>query len=191
MVPKKELTAILDRISSGDTDAKDELFELAYRELRGMAQRMMASEKPDHTLQPTALVNEAAIRLLGSESLEHAGDRSYFFGAMSLAMRRVLVDHARALKAQRRGAGRTNQSLSGLIEEVEQAYDVDLLSLDEALSQLAGISPRQSEIVVRRFFGGFEMQEIADQLNVSLSTVQKDWRVARAWLRHQLAEDKS
>ncbi len=184
----EKLTSILDRISSGEAEAQQELFALVYDELRGMAQRMMDRESADHTLQPTALVHEAAMRLLDSKTLERGGNRSYFFGAMSLAMRRVLVDHARSLSTQRRGAGRRNVSLDSLVRQVEETNRVDLVALDDLLFQLERLSPRQSEIVMRRFFGGFEMQEIADQLNVSVSTIQKDWRTARTWLRHRLAE---
>ena len=149
---------------------------------------MMRRERDNHTLQPTALVNEAALRMLGQISDIASRDRAYFFGAMATAMRRVLVDHARSRNAARRGGDYQRQSLDYAIDAVEQEAQVDLLALDDALDQLAELNLRQSEIVSLRFFGGMSIPEIADHLSVSVSTVEKDWRVARAWLHGQLGE---
>ena len=186
----REITVILGDIHEGNEDAKQELMELAYDQLRQLAGGMMRRERDNHTLQPTALVNEAALRMLAQLDQIAARDRAYFFGAMATAMRRVLVDHARARNAARRGGGEMERhSLDYAVELVEQETKVDLLSLDEALTNLAELNPRQSEIVSLRFFGGLSIPQIADHLEVSVSTVEKDWRFARAWLHSQLGED--
>ena len=185
---QREVTMLLGQIRQGDEAAKSALLELAYNELRGMAAGFMRRERANHTLQATALVNEAALRLMGSQALSHAESRAYFFGAMANAMRRILVDHARKSSAQRRGGGERPVPLDVVVHTVEEDQGVDLLALNEALDQLAEASPRQAEIVVLRFFGGLSIPEIAEHLDVSQSTVEKDWRVARAWLRGSLGE---
>jgi RNA polymerase sigma factor (TIGR02999 family) len=161
--------------------------EAAYDELRRLAGGMMRRERADHTLQATALVNEAALRLLGQDALAGAGDRAYFFGTMATAMRRVLVDHARARNAQRRGGGAyQRQGLDYAVEAIEEEAQIDLVALDEALTELTTLSERQSQIVTLRVFGGMSVPEVADHINVSVSTVEKEWRLARAWLQRQL-----
>ena len=185
----ENLTILLSEASSGDADAAGRLMEAAYAELRRLAGGMMRRERGDHTLQATALVNEAALRMLGQNALVASGDRAYFFGAMATAMRRVLVDHARARNARRRGGGEyERQGLDYAVEAIESEAQVDLVALNEALDKLAELSERQNQIVTLRFFGGMSVPEIAEHLDVSTSTVEKDWRMARAWLHRQLGE---
>ena len=163
--------------------------EAAYDELRRLAGGMMRRERGDHTLQATALVNEAALRMLGQNALATSGNRAYFFGAMATAMRRVLVDHARARSARRRGGGDYQRhGLDYAVEEIELDAQVDLVALNDALDRLEALSERQSRIVTLRFFGGMSVPEIAEHLDVSVSTVEKDWRLARVWLHRQLNE---
>jgi len=183
------VTVLLERIEAGDDRARRELLEVAYEELRRMAGGMMRRERPNHTLQPTALVNEAVMRLIDANALREAKTRAYFFGVMATAMRQVLVDHARKVRALRRGGGAQRQALDIAIEEMESQHGVDLIALDDALSRLKEMGERQAEIVTLRFFGGLSMAEIAEHLDCSLSTVEKDWKVARAWLKRELDED--
>jgi RNA polymerase sigma factor (TIGR02999 family) len=183
-----EVTRILGRIVAGDESAKEQLLQTAYDELRALAGRLMKQERPDHTLQPTALVNEAALRLLQEDALERMPNRAYFFGTMATAMRRVLVDHARARRAGKRGGDGERTPLDAVVDQLQETQQLDLLALDEALARLEALSERQARIVSLRFFGGLELAEIARQLEVSLSTVEKEWRMARAWLRQQLEE---
>jgi RNA polymerase sigma factor (TIGR02999 family) len=186
--PQGEVTRLLGEIEAGNASAQERLLEVAYGELRALAGGLMRQERAGHTLQPTALVHEAAVRLLGEGALARVQGRRHFFGAMATAMRRVLVDHARARRADRRGGGRPALPLDEALDQLEQSQRIDLLGLDDALRELAARNPRQAEVVVLRFFGGLEMDEIAGHLGVSLSTVEKDWRVARAWLRSVLAD---
>lgn len=181
------LTLLLGRAADGDQAAHAQLLEVAYDELRRLAGGMMRRERADHTLQPTALVNEASLRMLGQAGSLAKRDKAYFFGAMATAMRRVLVDHARARGAQRRG-GPEHQKvpLDEAVDAVQNEGGVDLLALDEALNELSQRSSRQANIVTLRFFGGLSVPAIAEQLDVSVSTVEKDWRMARAWLQQQL-----
>lgn len=180
-----DVTCLLEEIDQGHEYARAELLKVAYDELRLLAHRLMNSERAGHTLQPTALVNEAALRLLGGQVLA-LQNRAHFFGAMANGMRRILVDHARARLSHKRGGGRQRESLDVALAQVEAAARSGLLELEEVLAQLEQLDPRQYEIVVRRIYGGFELKEIAEQLDVSLSTVEKDWRMARAYLRSQL-----
>lgn len=186
-----QITELLARVDAGDSAARDELVVAAYDELRAQAARLMRAERAEHTLQPTALVHEAALRLLDDSGLGRARTRGYFYWAMARAMRQVLVDHARARRAQRRGGDVQKLPLDITLAQVESALDVDLLALDEALQKLAALDPRKHDTVVLRFFGGLELTEIAKQQGVSLSTVNKDWAFARAWLRDQLREPGS
>lgn len=162
------------------------MFDLAYAELRGLAKGLMQKERPEHTLQPTALVNEAAARMLQGESLEDMKCREYFFGAMARAMRQVLVSHARTRNRLKRGGEYQRVPLDEAIDHVEQEHQFDLVALDDALNDLQKHSERHSEVVTLRFFGGLSIDDIADQLNVSGSTVVRDLRFARAWLGSRL-----
>jgi RNA polymerase sigma factor (TIGR02999 family) len=175
----------------------DQLVARMYDELRALAHAHLRRERPGHTLGTTALVNEAYLRLAGQTALEPA-ERTRFFGIASNTMRRVLVDHARRRTRLKRGAGEASVSLDAdgaLAESVqadallsEQEAD-ELLALDGALDRLAAVNPRGSTVVQHRFFGGLTLDETADVLGVSAKTVQRDWLVARAWLRKEIARD--
>jgi RNA polymerase sigma factor (TIGR02999 family) len=184
--PVGDITAVLAQIDSGQQEAVTALMDIAYDELRELAQALMRKEPAEHTLQPTALVHEAAMRLLGSGGLEQVDNRSYFFGAMCRAMRRVLVDHARSRNAARRGGDCQKRPLDATIRVIETSRGIDLVELDEALARLEMRSQRQAEVVTMRFFGGFEMREISEHLQVSLGTIENDWRIAKAWLHGEL-----
>ncbi len=188
--PKGDVTQLLTQMSAGDETAAHRLMAIVYDELRATAGGLMSYERQDHTLQPTALVHEAAARLIGDAAFDGVSDRRHFFAIMATAMRRILIDHARSRNAQRRGGEQRRMPLDAAVELVESQNRVNLIELDEALSRLQAMSPRQFQIVEMRFFGGFEMAEIAELLDVSLSTVEKDWRVAKAWLAGQLRESK-
>ena len=181
-----EVTSVLHKISAGVDGAHDQLFELVFQDMRAMANRMMSQQPADHTLQPTAIVNEAAMRLLSDQDLGKNASRRLFFWTAARAMRRVLVDHARKRSALRRGGSQKPVALDVTIEFIESSSGIDLIDLDEALNELRDTNERHAEIVTLRFFGGLELKEIANQLNVSLSTVEKDWRLARIWLRRRL-----
>jgi RNA polymerase sigma factor (TIGR02999 family) len=183
-----DVTRLLDAATAGDSAAAAELLPLVYDELRGLAAARMAAETPDHTLQPTALVHEAYLRLVGGGQPRDWGGRGHFFAAAAEAMRRVLIDHARARRADKRGGGRERLALDTVVEWVERTHRIDLVGLDDALGRLKALDPRPARVVELRFFGGCEMGEIAEHLGVSLSTVEKDWRLARAWLHSQLKE---
>jgi RNA polymerase sigma factor (TIGR02999 family) len=181
-----EVTRMLDQLAAGDGTAKEKLIKLAYAELRELAERLMRRERPDHTLQPTALVHEAALRVLQTDAVLQFAGRGVFLAAMATAMRRVLIDHARRRGAERRQGERRRVPLDELVDSLEQSHSLSLLDLDDALAELERLNPRQATVVVQRFFGGFTLPEIAEHLDVSLSTVEKDWRLSRAWLRGRL-----
>jgi RNA polymerase sigma factor (TIGR02999 family) len=184
--PSGEITLILQRLKRGDHDAHQELFSLVYEELRRMAAHYMRSERPDHTLQATALVHEAFLRLMGGAQIQWQ-DRAHFFAVAAQTMRRILVDHARVLNANKRIHRSRKVSLdAAVIGSDEQAADV--LALDEALARLAQWDARQCSIVEMRFFGGLENDEIAEVLGVSPRTVKRDWSLARAWLYGELTK---
>lgn len=180
------ITLLLGQIEAGQENARQELLSLAYEELRRIAGGMMKKERSDHTWQPTELVHEAAIRLLHGSLITHTKDRKHFFGVMVTAMRHVLVDHARAQASLRRGGGRSFCGLDKWLDQIGSGQALDLISLDDALHELESINPRQKDVVVLRFFGGLTVPEVADHLGCSVTTAEKDWRVARAWLRHRL-----
>ncbi|HRX86393.1 MAG TPA: ECF-type sigma factor [Phycisphaerae bacterium] len=193
------VTLLLERIRAGDRGARDELFRLVYAELRAQAERHMQIERDGHTLQVTALVHEAFLKLCAGSTLARAENRRYFFGAAAEAMRQVLVDHARARKAQKRGGAWQRISLDEMLAGAARAASphpvgddpadacAALLGLDDALAKLAQRSPRQHQVVLLRFFGGLNFPELAKALNLSKSTVELEFRVARAWLRTELA----
>lgn len=178
------ITQILQDVRSGRPGAPEELASVLYEELRAVARRDLARERSGHTLQPTALVNEAWLRLFtGPQSTFE--NRAHFFSAASTAIRRVLADHARKKQALKRGADRGRVPL----DEVEVGGPVrseDVLALDDALERLAGFAPLQARIVEMRFFGGLTTPELALALGTSESTVERNWRLARAWLRAEL-----
>jgi RNA polymerase sigma factor (TIGR02999 family) len=188
-VSRGEVTRLIEQLAAGDGKAKENLINVAYGELRDLAGRLMRRERPDHTLQPTALVHEAALRVLQTDAIQQFAGRGAFFVAMATAMRRVLIDHARRRRAERRQGDRQRVPLDDVLEGIEESHRLDLLDLDAALAELEQLNPRQEAVVVQRFFGGFTLQEISEHLGASLSTVEKDWRLARAWLRHRLGDD--
>lgn len=177
-----------DDSQNGSTDAgaspAERLFPVVYDQLRSLARRHMRAERGDHTLEPTALVHEAYLRLASQVDADIRG-RTQFVAVASSAMRRVLIDHARARAAAKRGGGRTLLTLRPGMGS-EGSRNVDLLALDEALEGLAAVDPRQARLVEMRFFGGLEIEEAAEALGISRSTAIRDWRRARAWLARAL-----
>lgn len=178
-----DITRLLDRARGGDDAARAALLPAVYEELRGLADAKMRQERADHTLEPTALVHEAYLRLVGHEG--GWSGRAHFFGTAAEVMRRVLVDHARGRGAAKRGAGAVRAPLDDTIVSFEQRETM-LLDLDEALQRLADMDREQTRIVELRFFGGLTAEEIADLLGTSVSTVERRWRLARAWLLREL-----
>ena len=187
LVPSSsETRQLLNRFQARDDQAAAELLRRFSTELHAIAVRHMRGERAGHTLQPTALVNEAYIRLVGLDQMEWQG-RAHFLGMAARTMRRILVDHARRKSAQKRGSGVTLLSLQSFDGRIEKIDDVDLLSLNDALEQLEKASERQARIIDLRFFGGLSIRETAEILDVSAETVKKDARFALAWLRAHLA----
>lgn len=178
-----EVTRFLPAIRAGDSLASEQLVERVYRELRDLAAQHLRRERMDHTLQPTALVHEAWLRLAGEDCSDWE-NRDQFLGVASLGMRRVLVDHARARGRDKRGGGAQREQLKTNFAESQGDFDpgVDLLALDAALDELAGHNERAAKVVELRFFGGLSEEEAATTLGISRSTVTLDWRLARAWL---------
>jgi RNA polymerase sigma factor (TIGR02999 family) len=181
-----DVTAILAAASAGDQDAANRLFPLVYEQLRAQAARYLQGEAPGHTLQPTALVHEAYIKLVGQHRASWQ-DRGHFFAVAAMAMRRILVNHAKAKKSHKRGGDQTRQPLEidSLAEQFEQRA-IDLVALDEALEQLRAISSEQARLVELRFFAGLTVEQAAEALGVSERTVHRDWALARAWLRGEI-----
>jgi RNA polymerase sigma factor (TIGR02999 family) len=178
------VTRLLREAQAGDRAALDELLPLVYRELRQIAARHLAQERPGHTLQATALVHEAYLRLIDQHSVDWR-NRAHFFSIAAEMMRRVLVNHAVGRRAQKRGAGETLLSLDEVIG-FPNRQDVDLALLDEALNRLAGLDALQARLVELRFFAGLTVEEVAEVLGVSDSEVKREWRSAKAWLTTQL-----
>ena len=176
------MTELLRAWRSGDENADAQLLERVYLTLRKIASAQLRGERPEHTLQPTALVNEAYLRLVGQRHLDWR-DRAHFFGLASVTMRRVLVDHARRRRAKRRDAGEHAPSLSVVTEGEEP---VDLLDLDLALDRFAERFPRQAKVVEMRYFSGLDFEDVALALELSPRSVKRDWTFARAWLRDAL-----
>lgn len=179
----KDVTELLARWSRGDRDALAELMPLVYGELRRLAEGYMRREHPDHTLQPTALVHEAYMRLAGSTG-GRFNNRLHFYGAAAQAMRRILVDHARRRYAGKRGQNPVIVDLEGLSVGVDLRED--LVALDDALERLAAEAPQPARVVELRYFGGMSIDEIAETLAVSPATVGRYWAFARAWLNRAL-----
>jgi RNA polymerase sigma factor (TIGR02999 family) len=180
------VTRLLERASAGDAAARATLFDVLYHELRRLAEAAMRAERANHTLQPTALVHEAFLRLAGNQG--RFASRAHFLGVAAGAMRRVLVDHARGRNAQKRGRGATLITVDDL-DDLPQPVteDVDLVVLDDALSRLSLLDARQGRIVELRFFGGLSVEETAAVVGVSERTVKREWQLSRAWLRREMA----
>jgi RNA polymerase sigma-70 factor, ECF subfamily len=183
--PQHELTLILARARAGDEGARDKLIAQVYDELRQVASGLMRRERAGHTLSPTAVVNEAVIRLLGEAIFDKAPDRSYLFASAARAMREVLIDHARRRAADRRGGGRKRVPLDAVVDYFE-GQGLDLVAVHEALDRLGERDWRQAQVMTLRYFGGMTVPEVAAALGVSTVTVERDWRLARAWLAGQL-----
>ncbi|HZT78604.1 MAG TPA: sigma-70 family RNA polymerase sigma factor [Gemmataceae bacterium] len=178
-----EVTRILDRIEGGDTHAAGQLLPLVYDELRRLAAQKLGQEKPGQTLQATALVHEAYLRLVGDGEDRHWDGRRHFFAAAAEAMRRILIDRARHKQTAKAGGGRRRLDLDDIEPAPEEGNDDRLLALDEALRQLTAEDPRKAELVKLRFFAGLTAEQAAAALGVSPSTAEKDWAYARSWLR--------
>ncbi len=174
--------------ATGDSAAAKELFPLVYKKLHSLAQRWFRSQPANHTLQPTALVHEAYLRLAEKSSRWH--DRAHFLAIAAIAMRQILVSHARRRKALKRGIGWHRVTLHD-IADAPATLDVDLEVLEEALQKLERLNQRQSHIVELRFFGGLTVEQVAQHLSMSPRTVTLDWRMARAWLLLELGDRKS
>jgi RNA polymerase sigma-70 factor (ECF subfamily) len=178
------VTELLVNWSNGDKAALDEMLPLVYQELRRLAVNRLRQERPNHTLQPTALVNEAYLRLIDQKNVNWK-NRAQFFGLAAEMMRRILVNHALHRQAAKRGAGALRVSMEVAVNSFEQK-DVNLVALDDALKSLAGIDPRKSQIVELKFFGGLTVEEIAEVLHVSSDTIEREWKMARAWLHLEI-----
>jgi len=184
-VQPPEITQLLAEWSNGNQGALDKLYPLVYEELRRLAHRYMRRERKDHTLQTTALINEAYLRLIDQKSV-HWENRAHFFSISAQIMRRILIDYARRYQYAKRGGGATKISLDDAAV-VAKERAAELLMLDEALIGLAKRDPRRSQVVELRFFGGLSNEEIASVLKVSPNTVTRDWNLARAWLYRELS----
>lgn len=181
----KDITQVLADIRAGQAGGRAALLELVYDELRRLAGGLMNRERTGHTWQSTDLVHEALMRLLDDANIQNLQNRRHFFGAAARAMRRLLVDYARQRATEKRGGKQERVPLDDVLEPFEQQH-IDLVALDEALDELARMNERQSQVVMLRFFGGLTVNEIAEQLEVSIGTVENDFRIARAWLRSKL-----
>lgn len=180
----EQVTQLLNQLGHGDQAALDRLMPLVYTELHKLAKRYMAQQRPGHTLQTTAVVHEAYLKLVG-ESSKHWENRSHFYGVAAKAMRHILVDHARSSQTAKRGAGQVmmplDEALAAMPERMPQ-----VIALDDALTALSKLNPRHSEVVELRIFGGLSVEETAEVLKISPETVMRDWRVAKAWLGREL-----
>lgn len=183
-VPPVEITELLTAWQGGDESARDRLVPLVYGELRRLARRYLNGERRDHTLQTTALIHEAYLRLAGQDRVQWQ-NRSHFFGVAAELMRRILVDHARSIRAVKRGGNWLRVPFEeAAVVSPEKAAEV--LAVDEALRRLEALDPRKSRVVELRFFGGLTVEETAEALGLSAATVARDWEAARAWLYHEI-----
>jgi RNA polymerase sigma-70 factor, ECF subfamily len=186
-----EVTALLLDWSAGDKDAPTRLMPLVYDELRRLARSYLRKERSDHTLQPTALVNEAFLRLI-DQTCVNWENRAQFFGLAARIMRNILVDYARERSAKKRGGDGQNQTVRLSLNETRLKIDeraAELVALDEALRSLGMIDERKSQVVELRFFGGLSVEETAAALGISDKTVMRDWQIAKMWLHRELSGD--
>jgi RNA polymerase sigma factor (TIGR02999 family) len=179
------ITQLLVDWGKGDQAALEKLMPLVYDELRRLASNYLRRERATHTLQPTALVNEAYLKLVDQRNAQWQ-NRAHFFGISAQLMRRILVDHARQHQAAKRGGSNQQRLSITSAERVAKQPEVDLLALNEALEELTQMDPQQAQIVELKFFGGLSIDETAEVLGISHATVERDWKMARAWLRRQL-----
>ncbi|CAN5877175.1 sigma-70 family RNA polymerase sigma factor [soil metagenome] len=178
------ITQLLLKWSGGDSSAREELMPLVYGELRRLAAKYLRRERVNHTLQPTALVNETYLRLIDQQKVEWQ-NRAQVFGLAARLMHNILVDHARSHQAAKRGGQQFSVSLSRA-DRISQEAEIDLVALHETLERLAAHDPQKGRIVELRFFGGLTIEETAEVLEISHATVERDWKMARAWLRCEL-----
>jgi RNA polymerase sigma factor (TIGR02999 family) len=181
---QEDITRALSELVGGDQEALDRLLPVVYEHLKGLAQRELHRERPDHTLNATALVHEAYLRLVQLDSITWEG-RAHFFGAAAQAMRRILISYARMKKAEKRGSGADHVSLDDVVVAARDR-PADLLALDAALDRLAELDERQARVVECRFFAGMSVEETGTALGISPATVKRDWTLARAWLNREL-----
>tara|TARA_R110002073_G_scaffold154287_7_gene309381 strand:+ start:21051 stop:21626 length:576 start_codon:yes stop_codon:yes gene_type:complete len=184
---KIDVAGTLAQVVDGDPNAADQLADVVYDRMRNLAGYLLRGESPGHTLQPTALVNEAYLRLVDQSRVDWRG-KSHFFAIGAKMMRRILVDHARGKKRQKRGGERQRIELDDNLC-VSSRKDEDVLAVEEALTKLAALDPRQAQIVELRFYGGLTMEEVAESLGVSKRTVESDWTMLRAWMRRELSDE--
>lgn len=182
----REITSALRAIAEGRIDAHEELMRLVYAELRSIAAHQCDNHPRSHTLQPTALLHEAFLRIFGTDAPPSFENRAHFFWAAARAMRDLLVESVRARGRLKRGGGAGHVGLTPDLPAADSP-DVDLLALDEALNALQAVAPREARVVVLRYFGGLEHAEVAQVLGVAESTVRRDWAFAKAWLHRHLA----
>ena len=185
-----DVTRILSAIDAGDPSAAEQLLPLVYDELRKLAAQRLDQEKPGQTLQATALVHEAYLRLVDVDKAQHWDSRGHFFAAAAEAMRRILVESARKKKRHRHGGGRRRVDLQEAVS-LAQAPDDDLLALDEALTRLAARAPAKAELVKLRYFAGLSIDEAADLMRISRTTAKRYWAFARAWLLAEIDDPKA
>ena len=183
--PPSQVTKLLQGWRAGERSAPDELLPLVYDELRRLAHHYLRNERPHHTLQSTALVNEAYLRLVGQD-LPKWESRAHFFAIAAQLMRQILVDYARRHRASKRGSGACMLELDDAAG-LPQRKNVDLIALDDALNTLAEIDPRQSRVVELRFFAGLSLEETSEVMGIATATVQRDWTAARAWLHREIS----
>lgn len=184
-VSKTDVTTLLAQASSGDKSAVHRLLPLVYDELRRLAAFYLRRERSDHTLQATALVHEAYLRLIKQDQVDWQ-NRAHFFGVAAQSIRRILVDHARHHQRVKRGGDRQRIALDDDVA-IDKGRDLDLVALDDAITKLAEHNKRGAQIVELRFFGGLTREEVAEYLGISIRTVADDWRFSRAWLRRELS----
>lgn len=180
----REVTQLLIEWSNGDKEALDQMMPLVYSELRRIAASHLRRERTEHTLQPTALVHEAYIRLINQQRANWQ-NRAQFFGVAAQMMRRILINHANERVAAKRGGGALKISLSEAESQME-ITDSSLLALDESLTRLAQLDPRKSRIIELKFFGGLKIEEIAEVMQLSHATIEREWTLARAWLHREM-----
>jgi len=185
--PASTISALLQQIQGGNLGARDDLFQMVYAQLRRMAQELMSQESPGHTLQPSALVNEAYLKLEQAGLLANAESRRHLFGSAARAMQQVLIDHARSRATEKHGGNMQRQGLDVVLDQFEAKHNASFLDLESALDRLRKESERQYEALTLRFFGGLSVPEVAELMGHSLSTAEADWRIARAklysWLK--------
>ena len=181
----EDVTQLLKRWSSGDQDAMERLMPIVYDELHRLAHNYLLKERQGHTLQPTALVHEAYLRIVDQKHSDWH-DRAQFFGIAARLMRQILVDYARLKHAEKRGGPEQQRLSLTNADNISGKPDLDLLALHEAMEQLMALDPQQSRVVELRFFGGLSIEETAEVLGVGHATVEREWRIARAWLRSKL-----